>query len=195
MKAKLYLLGTMMEVVVGNKVYASNEKESKEDFLKRLNAPKGPFETDFDEAVTVVDISTKSLEKMSDEVLTEGFMASKGALQEQILKGILEKRGIAVEKLEKTSRTKVETLDKETVQKSEAYLDAKSKVGMIAEYVPTGAVETEVDGEKIPAEVVRGEVKSISLNKTNTIIYFNIKQGSKLRCCTSKNETLKFHEI
>jgi len=184
MNAKLYTQGTAMEVRVGSKVYSSTENESKKDFSGRVAKL---LETDFDEAIEIVEITQKDLEKRSDVALTEAFKASKGGLQEQILKSILETRGIVVEKIEKTARKKVETLNIDEVKKSEEYLVAKSNVGKLAKFVPS---KTEVEGA-----IVEGVVKSISLNKTNTIIYYNIMSGDKLKCCTSKNETLEFFEF
>ena len=185
MKAKLYTQGTAMEVRVGSKVYSSTENEAKKDFLKRV---QGLLETDFDEAIDIVEISTeKVLAKLSDSALTEAYKASKGGLQESILKGLLSDRGIEVEKIEKTARQKIETLDIEVVKKSEEYLNAKANVGKLIKFKPTKSEDEN--------EIVEGVVKSISLNKTNTIIYYNVMSGDKLKCCTAKNETLEFIEF
>jgi hypothetical protein len=184
MNAKLYTSGNQMEVRVSNKSYASAEGEDKKAFLKRV---KGELEKDFDEAIEIKDISTESLEKLSDAILTEAFKVSKG-LQEQILLAILSARGIEVAKIEKTARAKVQKIDLEVVKVSAEYLTAKSNVGKAVAYTPTAK------GDDKP-EQVSGIVKSISLNKTNTIIYYNIMAGTVLRCCSAKNETLEFFEI
>jgi hypothetical protein len=173
-----------MEVRVANKSYASLEvegvAETKKDFLKRV---KIELEKDFDEAIDIVEFKTEKYLGYDDEMLTEAFKASKG-LQEEIIKGILNSRGIEVAKIERVSKAKVQPRTKEEMQASEEYLTAKSNVGKLAKYSP-----------KDSEEIVKGVVKSISLNKTNTIIYYNIAQGTKLRCATSKNETLEFFEI
>lgn len=181
MKAKLYTRENQMEVVVSNKVYSSVEKEAKADFLTRV---KALLETDFDEAIDIAEVPFKTLQKLDDAFVIEAYKASKGPVQEALLKDILAERKIEVTKIEKTARKKVEKLDIEEVKKSEDYLVAKSNVGKLAEFTTT-------KGE----EIVKGIVKSISLNKTNTIIYYNVQAGEKLRCCTAKNETLKFHEF
>ena len=180
MKAKLYTLGLVMEVLVSNKSYTSVENETKKDFLKRVNLE---LEKDFDEAIDIIEVKTENLEKLDNDMLTEAFKVSRG-LQEAIIKGILNSRGVEVEKIEKVSRKKVEARTKEDMQASEEYLAAKANVGKIAQYSP-----------KDKEEIVKGVVKSISLNKTNTIIYYNIQQGTNLRCATSKNETLQFFEF
>lgn len=180
MKAKLYTQGTSMEVRVSNKSYASNEKESKKDFLKRVNVE---LEKDFDEAIDIVEVTQASLEKLNDQFLTEAYRASKG-LQEAILGEILKIRGIEVEKIEKTARKKIEKIDLETAKASDDYKVAKGNIGKLVQYIPT---KTE--------EVVVGIIKSISLNKTNTIIYYNVQHGTAVRCCTAKNETLEFFEF
>ena len=180
MKAKLYTQGTSMEVRVSNKSYASNEKESKKDFLKRVNVE---LEKDFDEAIDIKEVTQASLESLDDQFLTEAYKVSKG-LQEAILGEILKVRGIEVEKIEKTVRKKIEKVDIEVAKASAEYAEAKSNVGKLVQYTPTKSEET-----------IKGVVKSISLNKTNTIIYYNVQCGTALRCCTSNNATLLFFEF
>lgn len=180
MRAKLYTLGLLMEVLVSNKSYVSVEGENKETFLKRV---QGLLEVDFDEAIEIVEISNKTLEKFSDDMVIEAYKASRG-LQEEILKGILTKRNIEVEKIVKVAKAKIEKRDLAEMKSSPEYIEAKSNVGKLAEFKPLKS-ET----------VARGLVKSISLNKTNTIIYYNVLIGSNLKCCTSKNESLKFFEF
>lgn len=180
MKAKLYTQGTNMEVRVANKSYASIEGEDKKVFLKRV---KVELEKDFDEAIDIVEVSQATLEKLDDAMLTEAYKVSRG-LQESILGEILKARGIEVEKIEKIARRKVEKVDLETAKASAEYLEAKSNVGKLAQYSPAKS-----------EEVVKGVIKSISLNKTNTIIYYNVQHGTNLRCCTAKNETLQFFDF
>lgn len=186
MKAKLYTQGTEMEVRVANKSYASIENEDKKAFLKRV---KGLLEADFDEAIDIVEVKLETLQNLDDSMLSEAYKVSKG-LQEIILGGILKERGIEVEKIEKTVRAKIEKVELEVAKASQPYIDAKANVGKLVQYTP--AKGEEVNGAK---EVVKGIIKSISLNKTNTIIYYNVQAGTKLRCCTSTNETLQFFEF
>jgi hypothetical protein len=180
MKAKLYTQGTAMEVRVSNKSYTSVEGETEKVFLKRV---KIELEKDFDEAIDIVAISQESLEALDDQFLTEAYKVSKG-LQESILGDILKVRGIEVEKIEKTARKKIEKVDLETAKASADYIEAKANVGKLVQYSPTKS-----------EEIVKGIIKSISLNKTNTIIYYNVQNGVNLRCCTSKNESLLFFEF
>lgn len=176
----MYVSGNSMEVRVSNKSYSSIEGEDKKSFKKRVESE---LEKDFDEAIDIVEVKNSVIEKLSDQVLIEGYKNYSG-LQEQIVLAELTKRGISVEKIEKVARKKVEKRDLEEVKKSEEYLAAKSNVGKLASYIPTRAEEQ-----------ISGIVKSISLNKTNTIIYYNIQSGTSLKCCTSKNETLEFFEF
>lgn len=180
MKAKLYTQGTAMEVRVANKSYSSTENEAKKAFLKRVNLE---LEKDFDEAIDIVEISQASLEKLDDQMLTEAYKVSKG-LQESIFGEILKVRGIEVEKIEKTVRKKIEKIDIEVAKASAEYAEAKANVGKLVQYTPTKSEET-----------VKGVIKSISLNKTNTIIYYNVQSGTALRCCTANNSTLLFFEF
>jgi hypothetical protein len=180
MKAKLYTQGTAMEVRVSNKSYSSIENETEKVFLKRV---KLELEKDFDEHIDIVKVTQESLEKLDDQFLTEAYRVSKG-LQEEILGAILKTRNIEVEKIEKTSRKKIEKVDLEVAKATPEYIAAKSNVGKLVQYVPTKSDET-----------VKGVIKSISLNKTNTIIYYNVQMGTNIRCCTSKNETLEFFEF
>lgn len=180
MKAKLYTQGTKMEVRVSNKSYESIDGEDKKVFLKRV---KVELEKDFDEAIDIVEVSNEQLEKLDDTFLTEAFKVSKG-LQEQILGDILKSRGISVEKIEKTARVKIEKVDLETAKLSQDYIDAKANVGKLVQYTPNKS-----------EEIVKGVIKSVSFNKTNTIIYYNVQLGGVLRCCTSKNESLQFFEF
>jgi len=180
MKAKLYTQGTELEVRVANKSYASVEGEDQKAFLKRV---KIELEKDFDEAIDIVTVSQAQLEKLDDAMLIEAYKVSRG-LQESILGAILKTRNIEVEKIEKVARKKVETVALEVAKASAEYAEAKGNIGKLAQYSPTKS-----------EEVVKGVIKSISLNKTNTIIYYNIQNGTKLRCCTSKNETLQFFEF
>lgn len=180
MKAKLYTLGQEMELRIGNKSYASNEGEDKKAFLKRA---KVELEKDFDEVVYIVEISNENLQKLDDNMLVEAYKNSKG-LQERILQEILKSRNIEVEKIEKVTRAKIKPLTKEEAMATEEYKTAKSNVGKLARYTPNGS-----------EDVVEGIVKSISFNKTNTIIYYNVLHGTNLRCATSKNETLEFFEF
>lgn len=180
MKAKLYTQGTAMEVRVSNKSYSSNEKESKKDFLKRVNLE---LEKDFDEAIDIVEVTQASLEKLDDQFVVEAYRVSKG-LQEQILGEILKVRGIEVEKIEKTVRKKIEKVDIEVAKASAEYAAAKANIGKLVQYTPTKS-----------EDVVKGIIKSISLNKTNTIIYYNVQCGTNLRCCTSNNATLLYFEF
>lgn len=182
MKAKLYTQGTTMEVTVSNKSYTSIENENKKAFLKRVNLE---LEKDFDEAIDIVEVKKESLELWDDKMLVEGFKVSKG-LREAIIGEILKVRGIEVEKIEKVVRKKIEKLDIETVKASEAYIAAKSNVGKLVKYTPMKS-ETQ--------EQLTGIIKSISLNKTNTIIYYNVQCGTTLKCCTSTNATLEFFEF
>ena len=203
MIAKMYTFENALEVRVSNQVYSSVEGESKKVFTKRV---LGLLEKDFDEAIDIVEITKEQLAKHPNARLIEAYKVSKG-LQEQIIEEILKEKGISVEKVEKTARKKVEKLDIEEVKKSEAYLKAKSNIGKLASFIPTSPKEVPVigedgepvigeDGKKVlELEVVNGVVKSISLNKTNTIIYYNIASGTNLRCCTSKNESLEFFEF
>lgn len=180
MKAKLYTLGTTLEVLVSNKTYTSVEGEDKKAFLKRV---KLELEKDFDEAIDIVDVKTENLEKLDDQMLSEAYKVSRG-LQEQILKGILEVRGIAVEKIEKTIRKKIEKVDLETAKSTEAYKLAKENVGKLVQYTPTKS-----------EEVIKGVIKSVSFNKTNTTIYYNVQSGTTLKCCTSNNASIVFFEF
>lgn len=180
MKAKVYTLGLVFEALVANKTYTSIEGESKKDFLKRLS---GLLEADFDEAIDVVEVKVDNLKKLDDAMLSEAFKVSRG-IQETILAEILKERGIEVEKIEKVVRKKIEKVDIETAKASDAYKAAKENVGKLVQYTPTKS-----------EEVVKGVIKSISLNKTNTIIYYNVQAGTALRCCTASNETLQFFEF
>jgi len=180
MKAKLYTQGLNFEVRVANKSYASIEGEEQKVFLKRV---KVELEKDFDEAIDIVTVSQATLEKLDDSMLVEAYKVSRG-LQESILLEILNTRGISVEKIEKIARKKVEKIDVEVAKASKEYLDAKANIGKLVQYTPTKS-----------EEIVKGIIKSISLNKTNTIIYYNVQHGTNLRCCTSKNESLQFFEF
>jgi hypothetical protein len=180
MKAKLYTQGTELEVRVAKKSYSSVENESKKDFLKRV---QGLLEADFDEAIDIVEVKLATLEKLDDAMLTEAYKVS-GGLQERILGEILKTRGIEVEKVEKTVRPKIEKVDIEVAKATEAYINAKANVGKLVQYIPAKSEET-----------VKGVIKSISLNKTNTIIYYNVQSGTALRCCTANNETLQFFDF
>lgn len=180
MKAKLYTQGTQFELRIANKSYASNEGEDKKAFLKRANVE---LEKDFDEAIDIVEVAQATLEKLDDSMLVEAYKVSRG-LQESILGEILKVRGIEVEKIEKVVRKKIEKIDLETAKASAEYIEAKSNIGKLVQYTPTKS-----------EEVVKGVIKSISLNKTNTIIYYNVQHGTNLRCCTAKNETLQFFEF
>lgn len=180
MKAKLYISGVLMQVLVSNKSYASIEGEDKKVFLKRVNVE---LEKDFDEAIDIVEVKVENLKKLDDAMLTEAYKVSKG-LQETILGEILKERGIEVEKIEKIARKKVEKVELEVAKASKEYIDAKANIGKLVQYTPAKS-----------DEVVKGVIKSISLNKTNTIIYYNVQHGANLRCCTSKNETLQFFEF
>lgn len=180
MKAKLYTQGTAMEVRVSNKSYSSNEKESKKDFLKRVNKE---LEVDFDEAIDIAEVTQAYLEGLNDKFLVEAYRVSKG-LQEEILGAILKVRNIEVEKIEKTARKKIEKVELEVAKASDEYKLAKSNIGKLVQYMPAKSEEN-----------VIGVIKSISLNKTNTIIYYNVQHGTAIRCCTAKNETLEFFEF
>jgi hypothetical protein len=180
MKAKLYTQGTAMEVRVSNKSYASIENENKKAFLKRVNLE---LEKDFDEAIDIVEVSQATIEKLDDQMIVEVYKISKG-LQEAIICEILKVRGIEFEKIEKTVRKKIEKVDIETVKASDEYKAAKANVGKLVQYTPAKS-----------EEVVKGIIKSISLNKTNTIIYYNVQCGTVLRCCTANNATLLFFEF
>jgi hypothetical protein len=180
MKAKMYTQGTAMEVIVANKMYSSIENESKKAFLKRVNLE---LEKDFDEFIEIVEVPQGNESNLDDQLLVQAYMVSKG-LQEKILGEALKTRGIEVEKIEKTVRKKIEKIDIETAKASDEYKIAKANVGKLVQYIPNKS-----------EEVVKGLVKSISLNKTNTIIYYNIQIGQNIRCCTSKNETLQFFEF
>jgi hypothetical protein len=180
MKAKLYTQGTTMEVRVSNKSYSSIENETEKAFLKRV---KTELESDFDEHIDIVKVTQESLEALDDQFLTEAYRVSKG-LQEEILGAILKTRGIEVEKIEKTARKKIEKIDLEVAKASAEYKAAKANVGKLVQYKPAKS-----------EEVVKGIIKSISLNKTNTIIYYNVQMGTNIRCCTAKNETLEFFEF
>lgn len=180
MKAKLYTQGANLELRIANKSYASTEGEDKKAFLKRA---KVELEKDFDEAIDIVEVSQATLEKLDDAMLVEAFKVSKG-LQESILGEILKSRNIEVEKIQKVARRKTEKVDIEVVKASKEYLDAKANVGKLVQYTP-----------KRSEEQIKGVIKSISLNKTNTIIYYNVQCGSILKCCTATNETLQFFEF
>jgi len=180
MKAKLYTNGTSMELRIANKSYASIEGEDKKAFLKRA---KVELEKDFDEAIDIVEVTIENLQKLDDAMLTEAFKVSKG-LQEEILGNLLKERGIEVEKIVKTAKAKVEKVDIEVAKASDEYKAAKANVGRLIQYTPAKS-----------EEVVKGVIKSISLNKTNTIIYYNVQIGQVLRCCTSKNSTLQFFDF
>jgi len=155
MKAKLYVSGNEFQVLVSNKSYSSIEGEDKKVFLKRVNVE---LEKDFDEAIDIVEVKIENLKKLDDSMLTEAFKVSKG-LQETILGEILKERGIEVEKIEKVVRKKIEKVELEVAKASQAYADATANIGKLVQYTPTKS-----------EEVVKGVIKSISLNKTNTII-------------------------
>lgn len=180
MKAKLYISGALMQVRVSNKSYDSVDNEKKADFLKRVEKE---LEKDFDEFIEIAEVKIETLKKLDNEMLAEAYRSSKG-LQEKILLDILTERGVEVEKIEKPSRKRVEPMTKEQMQATEEYKAAKANVGKLAQYFP-----------KDSEEIIKGVVKSLSLNKTNTIIYYNIQQGTKLRCATAKNETLQFFDF
>ena len=180
MKAKLYQFENQFEVRVSNKVYSSVEKESKKDFQARVAVE---LEKDFDEAIDIVEVSNKTFEKLNNNLLIEAYKVSKG-LQETIIKSIMATRGLEFEKIEKEARAKVQVRDREEMKASPEYLEAKANVGKLASFVPAKS-----------EEIVEGVVKSISLNKSNTIIYYNVKCGSSLKCCTAKNTSLVFYEI
>ena len=170
-----------MAVIVNNKNnYPSLENEDKKVFLKRV---KVELEKDFDEAIDIVEVSNESLEKFTEAMLTQAYKVSVG-LQSEILEGILKGRGIEVEKIVKTEKAKVEKVDIEVAKASDDYKAAKANVGRLVQYTPAKS-----------EEIVVGVIKSISLNKTNTIIYYNIKVGETLRCATSKNETLQYFDF
>lgn len=180
MKAKLYSFESALELVCGKVRISSIEGESKKDFTVRA---KTELENLLTEEVTIVEIPLKTLESLNDEQVIEAYKVSSG-VQEKMLLSILGTRKIEVEKIEKKSRAKVEKRDLEEMKASPEYKDAKSHVGDLASFTPA-------KGDK----ELSGIVKSISLNKTNTVIYFNILVGTDLKCCTSKNATLKFTEF
>lgn len=180
MKARFYTLDTRMEVRVSNKSYNSIEGENKKVFLKRVAQL---LEADFDEAIDIVEVPNSVIQSLNNDLLIEAYKVAKG-LQEEIILAELTVREISVEKVEKVARKKVEKLDIEEVKKSEMYLNAKANIGKLVSFIPGKS-----------DEVINGSVASISLNKTNTIIYYNIKVGTSLKCCTSKNETLTFYEF
>jgi hypothetical protein len=180
MKAKLYISENQFEVRVGKKVYSSNEGQTKKDFLKHVNTE---LEKDFDEAIDIVEVKIDNLKKLDDVMLTEAYKVS-GGLQEKILSVILAERGITVEKIEKAARLKVEKVDIEVAKASDAYKAAKENVGKLVQYTPAKS-----------EEVLKGIIKSICFNKTNTIIYYNVQVGDKLKCCTATNTTLQFFEF
>ena len=173
-----------MEVRIAKKSYASIEGEDKKTFLKRVNIE---LEKDFDEAIDIKEVSIDSLKKLDDSMIAEAYKVSNG-LQESILKAILAERGIEVEKIERVSRAKVEKIELEVAKASQDYADARANIGKLVSYIPTPK------GEEKP-ETVKGMVKSVSFNKTNTILYYNIQAGAKLRCTTTKNTTLEFFEF
>lgn len=180
MKAKMYNSENRFEVLVSNKVYTSIEGEDKKSFTKRV---KSLLESDFDEAIDIVEIKVETIKSLNDVMLVEAYKVSKG-IQEELILAELTVRNISVEKVEKIARKKIEKVDVEVMKASKEYLEAKANVGKLASYIPNKS-----------EEVVSGVIKSISLNKTNTIIYYNIQSGTALRCCTAKNETLTFHEF
>lgn len=180
MKARMYSHKNQFEVLVSSKSYLSIENEAKAEFKSRI---KLALEADFDEAIELVEIETRLLEKLTDDMVVEAYKASRG-LQETILNEILTKRGISVEKIVKIAKVKIEKRDLAEMKASKEYQDAKANVGKLASFI---AAKTTTP--------FNGLVKSISLNKTNTIIYYNILVNNNLKCCTSKNETLTFFEF
>lgn len=184
MKAKLYTRENTSEVRVSKNVYISNEGETKKDFLKRVATL---LEADFDEAIDIVEVKIESLQKLEDALLIEAYKASKGGVQEQILKDILIERNIEVEKVVKTARAKIEKVDLEVAKASELYAQSRLNVGKLCSFKPMKAEEG--------TELSKGIVKTISFNKTNTIMYYNVLCGDKLKCCVVTNPTIEFFEF
>lgn len=180
MKAKIYSNETGKEIRFNGKlVITANEGEAEKAFLKRANIE---LEKIIDEKVDIIEADVAIFEKMGNTQITEVYKNANGIL-EQILKPILEGRGLETAKIVKAAKGKIEKVDLAEAKKSKIYIDSIKLIGSIITFTP-GKSEEELCGT----------IKGVAFNKTNTQLYFNVKIGDSLKCCSVKNQTIQVCE-
>ena len=68
-------------------------------------------------------------------------------------------------------------------KESAEYAEALANVGKTAEFSPNASLEK-----------LKGVIRSLSLNKTATKIYYTVQVGDKRVCCSTENQTIKLSE-
>lgn len=179
MKAKLYILGALLEIRLSDdSVYKNAKDESREDFEARIKEVVANDHLDDEFDLIVIDKET--VETNDDKTLLDAFESAEG-LQKLLIKEVLTDRKLIKGK---AAKPKAETMTSKEMKASEHYKNSEAKIG---EYVQFSPFKSE--------EVLTGKIAGVALNKTNTIVYFTVVlESGKRKCCAVKNESLKFIE-
>ncbi len=181
MKAKLYIFEEEFELKLQNgDVLTPEDGESKEDFVERA---KQIVDEKFMDDIELIEIDVDIVASNDDEALKEALTNASG-LQKKLIETILEKRNSKNKKEKKEPRQKLEKRKKEDMEASQEYKDALDNVGKTCTFSPHGS-----------EEVITGKIAGISLNKTNTRIYYTVvEESGKRKCCAALNPSVKLSE-
>jgi hypothetical protein len=183
MKAKLYVFDEKMELRLvddKNTHFLPKKNESKEDFVARV---QDIVENEYLEEFNMVEITKEDVESNDDDTLTEAFETAEG-LQYNLIKSVMEDRGLLKKTEKKEPKPKVEKRSKEDMIASPEYKAAAANIGKTCKFSPFKS-----------DEVYTGVIAGVALNKTNTIIYYTVvEKDGRRRCCGVLNETVKLSE-
>ena len=223
MNAKLFVSEKSIEIrLETGEQFFPKKKETKEAFIARIKAEVE--EKKLEAIDDIKEINAASLNKFNAEQLGKALETAKDTHAEVIQEALdlleanykvaegkgfskngsvakakrnaLEsKEGAAKEPKEKKEKVAKEPKEKkpalqkaglaeiEAMKASQVYADAQANVGKTAEFSPNSSIEK-----------LKGVIKSLSLNKTATKIYYTVLVGDKRVCCSTENATLKLTE-
>lgn len=177
MKAKLYILGALLEIRLSDdSVYKNAKNESREDFEERVT--RIVQDELLDDEFDLIVIDKETVATNDDKTLLDAFESAEG-LQKELIKSVLEDRKLLKAKAKKE---KAPTMTAEEMKASDHYKDAEANIGKHVTFSPFKS-----------EEVLKGKIAGVALSKTNTIVYYTVVlEDGKRKCCAVKNESIKF---
>lgn len=176
MKAKFYEFGTKKELVLKTgETYTIKKGESVGDFTKRISE-------DILEELDIQFVDIKSTKNSSTVVLEKQAKFEIG-LKLEMINEVLKLRGVAVQEPKKETEELTEKQIAITAfRETKVYTDHIESIGKSVTFT-----QKNTSGEQ------KGIIKSLSLNKALTKVYFVVAiENGKRKCCTV--ESVKFEK-
>lgn len=181
MKVKVYAHDGKMEAKSnGGVVIRSKATEVKAVFIDRVKRIVADEYLIDKNDIEIVEITREVMLENDDSVLLAAYEGSTGLQRQLMYEVLVEKRLVGMAKV---TRERVVPQTKEDIMATAEYQACELNVGKWIEFVPS----------RHPGTLLKGEIKGVFANKTNTKAYYYVTTLDKKRTCTAAdNPTMKF---